>query len=196
VDIREVFIADHHQDTLIYSKQVQTNIISFQNLIQGDLGFGDIALDRAKLYVKTYKGEETDNLSIFAKKFDTGKPSTSPFSLFSNDVTLTNSRVKMTDENLENPEVFVLDNVNVVANNFRIDDTDVKANIKSLSLIAARGITIKDMQADFAYTATNITLKDLNLETVESKIVGDIDLDYSKNGMANFVNDVVIIANL
>jgi hypothetical protein len=196
VDIREVYIADHHQDTLIYSKEVQTNIISFQNLIQGDLGFGNIALDRAKLYVKTYKGEETDNLSIFAKKFDTGKSSTSPFSLFSNDVSLTNSKVKITDENLENPDVFILNSVNVVADNFKIEDTDVKANIKSLSLIAARGITIKDMQADFAYTATNITLKDLNLETVESKIVGDIDLDYSKNGMANFVNDVVIIANL
>jgi hypothetical protein len=196
VDIREVYIADHHQDTLIYSKEVQTNIISFQNLIQGDLGFGNIALDRAKLYVKTYKGEETDNLSIFAKKFDTGKPSTSPFSLFSNDVSLTNSKVKITDENLENPDVFILNSVNVVADNFKIEDTDVKANIKSLSLIAARGITIKDMQADFAYTATNITLKDLNLETVESKIVGEIDLDYSKNGMANFVNDVVIIANL
>ncbi len=196
VDIREVFIADHHQDTLIYSKQVQTNIISFQNLIQGDLGFGDISLDYAKLYIKTYKGEENDNLSIFAKKFDTGKPSTSPFSLFSNDVTLTNSRVKMTDENLENPKVFVLDNVNVVANNFRIDDTDVKANIKNLSLVASWGISIKDMQADFSYTETNITLKDLNLETTESKVMGDVDLDYSKNGMANFVNDVVIIANL
>ena len=175
VDIREVFIADHHQDTLIYSKQVQTNIISFQNLIQGDLGFGDISLDYAKLYIKTYKGEENDNLSIFAKKFDTGKPSTSPFSLFSNDVTLTNSRVKMTDENLENPEVFVLDNVNVVANNFRIDDTDVKANIKNLSLVASWGISIKDMQADFSYTETNITLKDLNLETTESKVMGDVD---------------------
>jgi hypothetical protein len=195
VDIREVFIADHHQDTLIYSKQVQTNIISFQNLIQGDLGFGDISLDYAKLYIKTYKGEENDNLSIFAKKFDTGKPSTSPFSLFSNDVTLTNSRVKMTDENLENPEVFVLDNVNVVANNFRIDDTDVKANIKNLSLVASWGISIKDMQADFSYTETNITLKDLNLETTESKVMGDVDLDYSKNGMSDFVNNVIITAN-
>ncbi len=196
VDIREVYIADHHQDTLIYSKEVQTNIISFQNLINGDLGFGNIALDYAKLYVKTYEDEETDNLSIFAKKFDTGKPKTSPFSLFSNNVSLTNSKVKIVDENLENPDVFILNNVNVVANNFKIEDTDVKANIKSLSLTAARGITIKDMQADFAYTETNITLKDLNLKTVESKIVGDIDLDYSKSGMANFVNDVVITANL
>jgi hypothetical protein len=196
VDIREVYIADHHHDTLIYSKEVRTNIISFQNLIKGKLGFGNIDLEKAKLYVKTYKGEDTDNLSIFAKKFDTGKPSTSPFSLFSNDVTLTDSRIKITDENLEEPELFVLNAVNLVADNFNILDSDVKANIKSLSLVADLGITIKDTQADFAYSATNITLKDLNLETLESKIVGDIDLDYAKNGMSNFANNVIITANL
>src|SRR5690606_20607617 len=73
VDIRDVYIADHHKDTLIYSKELQTNVISFSNLIKGRLGFGDIVLDRAKLYVKTYKGEDNDNLSIFSKKFNTGK---------------------------------------------------------------------------------------------------------------------------
>lgn len=196
VDARDVYIADHHQDTLIFAKELQTNIISFQNLIQGDLGFGNIALDYAKLYVNTYKDEETDNLSIFAQKFNTGKKSETPFSLFSNDVTLTNSRIKISDENLENPDIFIFDEVNVVANNFKIEDVDVKANIKSLSLIAERGITIKDLQADFAYTSTNITLKDLYLETLESKIQGDIDLNYSKSGFTDFVNDVVITANL
>lgn len=196
VDIREVFIADHHSDTLIYSKELQTNIISFQNLIQGDLGFGDIALDQAKLYVKTYKDEATDNLSIFAKKFDTGKPSTSPFSLFSNDVQLTNSRVKIIDENLENPVIFNLYNVNITANNLKINGPEVSANIESLSLVAARGFVIEDLKTDFSYTETNITLKNLDLKTTESNIVGDIDLDYSKNGLADFVNDVVITATL
>ncbi len=196
VDARDVYIADHHQDTLIFAKELQTNIISFQNLIKGDLGFGNIALDYAKLYVKTYKDEETDNLSIFAQKFNTGKESESPFSLFGNDVTLSNSRIKISDENLEKTDIFIFDDVNVVADNFEIEDVDIKANIKSLSLVAARGITIKDLQADFSYTSTNITLKDLNMETLESKIVGDVDLDYSKSGFADFVNDVVIIANL
>ncbi len=196
VDIREVYIADHHQDTLIYSKEVQTNIISFQNLIRGKLGFGKIALQKAKLYVKTYKGEETDNLSIFAKKFDTGKPSTSPFSLFSNDVTLSESRIKITDENLEEPELFVLNAVNLVADNFDILDSDIKANIKSLSLVSNLGIAIKDLQADFSYTSTNITLKELTLETAESKVMGTIDLDYSKNGMTDFANNVFITADL
>jgi len=196
VDIREVFIADHHSDTLIYSKQLQTNIINFQNLIQGDLGFGDIVLDQAKLYVKTYKGEETDNLSIFAKRFDTGKPSTSPFSLFGNDVTLTNSHVKIIDENLEKSEIFNLHNVNITANNLNINGPEVKVNIESLSLLAERGFAIEDMQTDFSYTETNITLKNLNLKTTESNIVGEIDLDYSKNGMADFINEVVITATL
>lgn len=196
VDIRDVYIADHHKDTLIYSKELQTNVISFSNLIKGRLGFGDIVLDRAKLYVKTYKGEDNDNLSIFSKKFNTGKEPKSPFELFSNDVRLKNSRIKITDENLENPEVFVLNGVNLLANNFNIHDVDVTANIKELSLVAERGITILDMQADFSYTETNITLKNLTLETSESLLIGDVDLDYSKNGMADFVNDVVITANL
>src|SRR5690606_17239406 len=196
VDIREVFIADHHKDTLIYAKELQTNIISFQNLIKGDLGFGNIELDYAKLYVKTYKDEETDNLSIFAQKFNTGKKSESPFSLFGNDVVLTNSRIKISDENLENPDIFIFDDVNLIADNFKIEDVDVFANIESLSLVAARGLTIKDLQANFSYTSTNITLKNLNLETLESQIVGDIDLDYSKSRFADFVNDVVITANL
>ena len=102
VDIREVYIADHHEDTLIYADRLETNIVNFQNLIKGDLGFGNIDLERAKLYVTTYKDEETDNLTIFAEKFDTGQKSESPFSLFSNDVSLTESVVKITNENHTN----------------------------------------------------------------------------------------------
>ena len=70
VDIRGVLINDHHADTLIYAKELQTNVLSFSNLIGGDLGFGTIDLDKAKLYVTTYKDEKLDNLSIFAEKFN------------------------------------------------------------------------------------------------------------------------------
>lgn len=195
VDIRNVFIADHHNDTLIFSKELQTNIISFQNLIKGDLGFGSITLDGAKLYEKLYKGEEKDNLTVFAEKFETGKKSTSPFSLFSNDVTLKNSHVKITNENLENPEVFDLTDVNITADNFNITGPDIKANINSLSLVASRGFSIKDLETDFSYTSTEMILKDLKLKTLESDIIGNVKLDYSKNGMADFVNDVVITAD-
>ena len=195
VDIREVYIADHHQDTLIYAKELQTNILSFQNLIQGDLGFGNIDLTKAKLYVTTYEGEETDNLTIFSEKFNTGKPpSENPFSLFSNDVKLTDSHVKITNYNLDSPEVFDLTQVNLLANDFKITGPNIDADIQELSLVAQRGLTIKKLQSNFSYTLEKMEMKDLVLQTENSLINGEIILDYSEKGMADFENDVVIDA--
>ncbi|WP_240673127.1 translocation/assembly module TamB domain-containing protein [Aequorivita ciconiae] len=196
VDIRDVYIADHHQDTLIYSHELQTNILNFPNLIHGRLGFGKIALNNAKLYVKTYKDEETDNLSIFAQKFETGKEPTSPFWLFSNEVIARNTLVKVVDENHDNPEILKFTKVNVHAKNFNVDDSDIKGNIVGLSLNSSWGLNIQDLKGDFLYSSTNITLKKMRLETLESQIIGDIDLDFSKNGMADFANEVLITANL
>src|SRR5690606_10688422 len=44
IDLRDVYIADHHQDTLIYSREVQTTITNFGKLANGDLEFGKIVL--------------------------------------------------------------------------------------------------------------------------------------------------------
>lgn len=196
VDVREVYIADHHNDTLIYSQEVQANVVSLKSLIQGNLGFGDIFLDNAKLNVKIYKGEETDNLSIFAKKFDTGKKNTTPFSLYGENIELNNSTVKIINENLDTPTVFNLDNVNIVANNLNVYGPEVKVNIEKLALNAARGFSIEAMQANFEYTETYINLDNLYLKTNESEINGSVNLDYAKNGMSDFINDVIITADL
>ncbi|MAP56025.1 MAG: N-acetyl-gamma-glutamyl-phosphate reductase [Altibacter sp.] len=195
VDIREVYIADHHEDTLIYADRLETNIVNFQNLIQGDLGFGNIDLERAKLYVTTYQGEETDNLTIFAEKFDTGQKSESPFSLFSNDVSLTESVVKITNHNLDNPEVFLLKDVNLMATDFKITGPEIEASIQSLSLDAERGFVIKDLQGDFSYTLTEMRFEDLTLITEASTITGNILLSYPDGNLSDFEKGVIISAN-
>lgn len=196
VDAREIFIADHHKDTLIYSKQLQTNILSFQNLLKGDMGMGTIALTSAKLNIITYKGEETDNMTVFAEKFNTGKPSTNPFSLLSNDVTLTDSTIKFTNLNLENPEVIHFTNVNLTANNFNIKGPDIKANIETLSMNTAWGLTVKNLKADFSYTMEKMEILNLHLETGKSNLKGDIVFDYAENGLSDFINDVHVTAKL
>jgi hypothetical protein len=197
VDVREVYIADHHKDTLIYANELRTNVLSFRNLIKGDLGFGQIELERAKLYVKTYKDEEDDNLYIFSEKFNTGQKSENVFSLFSNDVELTDSKIKITDENLDTPEIFKLSNLNLDANDFKITGPDVEAKINSLSLDAERGFVIKNLQSNFSYSLTQLKLDNLTLETQSSIIKGDIELSYDEeNGLANFEDKVTINANL
>ncbi len=195
VDVRGVLINDHHADTLIYAKELQTNILSFSNLIGGDLGFGNIDLENAKLYVTTYKGEESDNLYIFSEKFNTNSTEeVKPFSLFSNDLTLTNSTVRIVDQNLETPTVLFLKEVNLIADDFRITGPDVAANIALLSVDAERGFSIVDAQGVFSYTSEAMTITDLELRTKKSIIKGDFLFTYGEKGLGDFIDGVTIDA--
>ncbi len=191
VDIREVYIQDHHQDTLIYSKRLQTNILSIKNLIDGNLDFGFIELNEAKFYLKTYKGEDSDNVTIFSDKFSSDKPkSDKPFSLLGEDITLTNSKVKIINENLETPEIFNLSEIEIKSNNLLINGPNVNTDIKLLALKAKRGFTIKSMSGDFSYSLTSLNLENLLLNTGTSTINGNIKMNYDEGGMSDFVNKV------
>lgn len=195
VDIRNVFIRDHHKDTLIYTEILQTNILSIQKIINGDLDFGFIELENTKLLVKTYKDELDDNLTIFSDKFDSGDTTqVKPFQLLANDITLINAEVRVTDENEEEPVAVDFKNLNLDANELDIYGPVIQANINSISFLEQRGIEVKNTSVDFKYTDTEMFLKDLILETGNSRIRGDGKLTF-ENGMGDFVNKVLLEFN-
>lgn len=197
VTLEGVYIADHHQDTLIYAKDVSTTILSFRNLLKTNLNFGDLLLEDAKLYVKTYKGEERDNLSVFSRKFAPEKPleDPPPFIMESRTLTLTNTIIKITDENLENPEVVTFTGVSLEADDFRLVDSDVWADIQDMRFIYNDKLIVESLKADFEYSVTKIDLKGLDLKTSESSIDGDVTLHFDETGFSDFENTVVFEAD-
>ncbi|MFT6825867.1 MAG: hypothetical protein ACJAYD_000416 [Patiriisocius sp.] len=191
IDARGVHIKDHHQDTLIYSKQVQTNILSFSNAIKGDVSLGYIKLTDAKLFVKTYKDELKDNMSTFVNCFNSGTKRSSIFKLFGDDVVIENSHIKITDENLSSPLLFDLKKVHAVAKEFKIIGPYFFANVQSISLSAARGFEIEALKTQFSYTPKEMILKDMKLQTAQSMLLGDLVMNYETNGFLDFENTVV-----
>lgn len=199
IDMREVYIADHHRDTLIYSKELQTNIRSLRKIINGKLHLDKIQLERARFYLKTYKGEETDNLTVFTDKFATDKePSGEPFFLSGRSIKLSDSRIKIINENLEKPEIFVFDKVNLQGRKFEINGPNIGAEVDHLDFAIKDGMTVENMKAKFALSATSMIFENLILQTrAGTDLKGDLTFDYSKTGsMGNFENDVVITANI
>ena len=149
IDIKDVYIEDHHSDTLIYVKTLNTNLLSLKNLVVGDLYFGFIELTKAKFYIKTYKGEKSDNVSIFANKFNSTSPSNGNiFKLKANNIKFSNSDVKITNENLEQSEIFNLSYINIESEFFSIEGPNVKTAIKQLSFESQRGFDIKNLLLD------------------------------------------------
>lgn len=193
LDVRGVYIADHHQDTLIYAGKLNTTILSFKSLVKGNLFFNHLDLENAKVYIKTYKGETTDNLTIFTDKFKPEETSESsePFLLSANTLFLAGADIKIIDENEENPVLVSFKNLSLDAKKFKVNDADVFGDIGNLNFIFNDSIAVKEMKAQFSYTYESVKLENLLLKTEESYIDANLVLHLNEGSFSEF-NDKVI----
>ncbi len=195
IDLRDLYIKDHHQDTLIYAGQLQTSILSFSNLLKTDVSLGYVTLSDTKLFIKTYKNEARDNMSVFSGKFNSGTKAARIFKLSADDVFINSSAIKITDQNLSTPLLFDLTGIEAAAQDFKILGPDVFATITSLGLTSKRGFEITGLSSQFSYTTEQMTLNNMELQTSQSTLEGDVIMNYSANGYSDFVNTVVFTAS-
>ena len=195
IDLRDLYIEDHHQDTLIFAGQLQTSILSFSTLLEKEVFLANVLLSDTKLFIKTYKNETRDNMSIFSGKFNTQKRSNTIFKLSADKVSIDNSTIKITDQNLSTPLLFDFTNVKAAAVDFKILGPDVYANITSLGLLSSRGFKITNLKSQFSYTTQQMKLQNMELTTTQSRLDGEFVMDYSENGYSDFYNTVVFTAS-
>ncbi|WP_330443602.1 translocation/assembly module TamB domain-containing protein [Flavobacterium sp. C4GT6] len=190
VKLKGVLIMDHHNDTLISANRLQTNLLSFKNVANSRLEFGEIKADALNVHMKTYKGEDSSSLDIFVKSFDNGKPGSGKFRLKSGKVYVENGRFRLTNENTNTPKALDFQKLSGELKDFYIKGSDISADIQKLSLLDHRGLFVKNLKAQFSYTLTNIKLKELELVTAESALKGDVTLTYTREKMRDFLNQV------
>ncbi|WP_242446447.1 translocation/assembly module TamB domain-containing protein [Nonlabens agnitus] len=191
---------DHHQDTIISFQSLSSSILSFSELVSNAPVLGNVKIDKLYLNMKRYEGEESDNLNMFLKKFASDQASTQPFTLSTGEIQLTDARIRITDEEANHPEIFFADNLNLNADNFRIDGDELFADITKGNFImyngavseknGGEGFTIKDLVADFYYSPTQIKAQDLYIETLGSYLKGDLQFDYEPGDFSDFVDKV------
>jgi len=191
VALKEVYIEDHHQDTLIFSRLAETSLLSITQLVfNNTMNVGEVMLDHTKFYITKYAGEQNDNLNIFSEKFNTGKKSGEPFHMTAGDVTFTHGHFKFTNQDLDagNQELVNYKNLALHAEDFKLDDLDISAQIKKLYFDAARGYHIRGLSGILKYSPEAIIINDLDLETENSHIAGNIAIDTRNNAFSDFVN--------
>ena len=196
VEIKEIYIEDYKKDTLINIEELNTSILSFRNLYNGKLTFGDIDIERLTFNIKTYKDETDTNLDVFVARFDDDNPrkEKSNFLLSSSDVSIVNSKFRLIDENKENPIKLDFSNLNIYASNFKIQGPDVSTKINSLAFIDSRGVEVKDMRTDFVYTRQGMTFDGLQIKTENSELNGYLNFNYKREDLQFFEDKVQLEA--
>lgn len=197
IEIKEILIRDHKKDTLIAIGELNSSIISFKNLYNSKLNFGDIDIQNLVFNLKTYQGEEDTNLDVFVEKFEDDNPRQGPskFLLSSSDVSIEDGIFRLSDENLESPEVFEFSELNANTTNFLINGPDVSSRINKFSFIDSRGIKVENLMANFVYTLDHMNFGDLNIKTKKSELKGDLRFDYKREDLKYFTDKVNVTAS-
>ena len=180
VKFKKVMIRDHHNDTLIFANRLQTNILSYRKLYNGDLLFGNIAADQIVLNMKIYKGEKDSNLDRFIKAFDDGKPSSGKFLMTADAVQVAKGRFIFTDENLEQPKTLDFTRHDANIKKLRIKGPVVTMDIGAMAFQDHRGLYVEHLSGKFKYDKTNIVLNNMDFKTANSFMKGDLLLTYDK----------------
>lgn len=196
VELLNIYIEDYKKDTLISIRELNTSILNFKKLFDNKLAFGDIDVEGLLFNIKTYSGEEDTNLDIFAAKFDDGQPrkEKSDFLLSSSDVSIDDSEFRISDENKEQPQVMLFKELNINATDFVIRGPDVNARINRLSFLDKRGLRLKNMTTNYAYTLSDMTFDELNIETANSNLTGKLIFEYDREDMQHFEDSVKLTA--
>lgn len=198
VELNGVLLKDHHSDTLVYVQNLTTSVLSYGNLINGKLNFGQFSLENFILNMKTYKGEEDDAFTMFINKFDDGTTPTKPsgFLLTSSRLKLAGGYFELYDENIENSKPLFFKDIRGSAKNFKIDGPNVFANINKLHFIENHNIEVQSLSSDFTYTKIAMNFLNTELVTDKSSIVADISFSYNREDFSDFVNKVILTADV
>ncbi len=194
LNLQDVLILDHHQDTLIFSEKVRTSATSLKSIYNNNPTLGATTAKQLYMDMKVYEGEERDNLNIFLNKLKSQQQKEpTPFLLKISRLEVIDGRYSYTNYNLNNPEVISLDDLNILASDLLVDGSDVYVDVERLSGFEKRGIQIDHLSTDFSYTSEEMGLKDLQVETPYSRIDADVLFDIT-NGFAGFIDQVPVQA--
>nr|WP_233164135.1 translocation/assembly module TamB domain-containing protein [Snuella sedimenti] len=197
IELKNIYVEDFKKDTLINIKELNTSILSFRNLYNGKLVFGDIDLYGLTFNIKTYKDIKGTNLDVFVAKFESDNPrkGESKFLMSSSDVSIYNGMFKLINENKSTSKVLDFTDLNINATNFLINGSDVSARMNTLSFKDSRGLVMNNLMTDFAYTLTDMTFANLEINTAHSILKGNLKFLYNREDLQYFTDKVLVAAS-
>ncbi|MFV8225778.1 translocation/assembly module TamB domain-containing protein [Christiangramia aquimixticola] len=196
IKLSDIYVEDHHADTLLTADEIRSSILSFRNLINNSPNLGNTRIDGLNMQMRRYKNEERDNLGILIEKLrkePTGE--TTHFELKAEDVQILNSKYSYFDENLDKPDVIVVDSLNIYANELRINDANIDIDIAMLKGREHRGLIIDNLSTKFHYDPNRMSLVDMKLQTPGSFIKADLHFKYDLSDFSDFENLVQVEAD-
>lgn len=193
VNLKNIYIADHHSDTLIFAKNIQTSLRGFFSIFSGKIDLGYTHIEKAILHLKTYKNEPQNNMMFFVDKIpmDTIADSNSRFVLKTPMLDLVNSEVVIENENEPPEQIVFYKKIQATILDFQIIDVDhVQGKIRNAKTTDHFGFQYETFQTDYSYSDSKMSALNTKIKTQHSSLQGDVFLEYDWEDLFHFTDQV------
>jgi hypothetical protein len=197
IELKNIYIEDYRKDTLIHVGELNSSILSFKNLFNSKLVFGNIDIIGLNFNIKTYKGTTGTNLDVFVNKFENDNPRSerSNFLLSSSDVSIYDGLFQLSDENRASSKMLHFNDLNINATNFLINGPEVSTRINTLTFKDSNGLVLRNLMTNFSYTTEKMNFENLEIKTEQSVIKGKLKFSYEREDLKYFEDKVFVDAS-
>lgn len=186
LELNNILIGDHHQDTLVFISNIQTSLTDFNKLRQNDFNLSQFFAEKVLLNIKKYPGEQTHSLNILIQKIKKNQKSRTQSLIKISEIELSETRFRYADLNSDLPAISA-DSLSVSAQNFNFNPT-----ILSLQLTALEGDLLAPVKQHLktrsilTYQKGVLELSDWSLSTEQGSLKGDLKLIGKENSFKDF----------
>jgi TamB, inner membrane protein subunit of TAM complex len=197
--LRNVFVSDSIQDTLLFAKIIECKLNYF-SLSTTTVSIKSMLISDATITLKKYKSPRRNNFDFIVDYFsprkklenDTAK---SPWKIIPGHLILNNVDFNYLDEKYADRNKAAAINYNYiktphfsgVISQIKFSDDSVSADIKNLSAIERSGIVLKKMNTALLFTPKQLIFDSIEIASNDSKYFGRASFDY--DNFSDFQDD-------
>jgi len=201
IELKDVYLADDHQDTLIFIGNLQFHFNGF-NTTNKILKTSNVKLNNGKLYLRKHPEDDVFNFQNFINKLSSNSSNTTAsknlFQWKSSTVEIDSMKfIKHRlgcDDSCTN--IFI-DYSKISIKDFHLNGGEVDADVKSFVYTDRYRFNLQRLSGKAKFHSDYIEAKDFELKTEETSFSGSARLDYtSLRTLGYFVDSVTINAEI
>lgn len=187
VDLKDIYIEDLQHDTLLYAKNLEAKISTF-NWEKRLLVLKSIHLDKARIGVKHYASPRNYNIDFLIDYFSSDTPDTSasePWKVRVENIYLTGNTVTYRDLKYDDKtrcvdfEDIKLTQLNVHLTDLQPEGDSVSFNVRKISFLEKSGFVAKGFEAAVTIHPDRMNFKNLHITTPYSEVNSDLEFRYT-----------------
>jgi hypothetical protein len=200
--LKDVSILDLNNDTILNSKELSLRGLN-GGFSAGHLGARKIQLIQPHFHLNILKGDSTSNLTPLLDYFGSSQSDSSTSTQVQLDeISIRNGHFSFHDYNKEAINNLIdfnhidLSEINVDVNDFYAAGPELDAVVNSIRFKEQKGFTLTKLSGAFSLRQDSLQLQQFNLNTVQSKLAGNLLFKGNQwNAFNNFNEEVYMKAN-